>query len=341
MRFLVGMLLTAVMVIMIARAADAETLELGWLDGPVEGGGGGSGVPQPPDPKPSGPKSSDPKPSGAQSAIDRAREAKQRLCLNEHLAADQRLAVCSSLINAPTGDPKALVSIYIGRADAYVAKNDYGHAQADFDEAVRIDPSNSGSLNSRGHLFLQMKQYDRAIADFDQAIKVNPRDASPWFNRGRVHEAKRQIDSALQDYSSAIEINPGMVGAYIFRAIIFENKARYDFDAYLNEGSFEERAIADYGHIQQLLPQYVDAYNNRGSLYQSLRKYNLAIADFTQAIQLDPSQVMYIRNRAISYTSARRYELAIADYRAALKLNLDVATRSQIEGALKDLGATP
>jgi tetratricopeptide (TPR) repeat protein len=275
------------------------------------------------------------------SPVDRAREARQRICLNEAFPADQRLLICTSIIKGPPGDPKALVSIYIGRGNAYVAKNDYAHAQSDFDEATKIDPSNAGPLNGRGLMFVKMKQPDRAIAEFDQAIKLNPKDAIPLFNRGNVYRAKRQIDRALQDYNSAIEVNPGLIGAYMVRAAVFDDKSRYDFDAFLNEGSFEDHAIADYSQVIQLAPKFVSAYNDRGSLYQRERKYDLALADFTQAIQIDPNNVLYIRNRAITHAIARHFELAIADYRAALKLDLDPATRNQIQTALKDLGAAP
>ena len=312
MRFLVSMVLTAITAIMIARGADAQTLD-----------------PQPSEAKPS------------VAPVDRAREVRQRLCLNEHISADQRLLICTSIINAPPGDPKALASIYISRGSAYMAKNDYGHALPDFDEAMRIDPGSPGPLIGRGEAYLKKKQFDQAIADFDRAIKLDPKDAIPWVNRGYADRGKGQIDRALQDYNRAIEIDPSSIDAYRVRAQLFDEKASYDFDAFLNEGSFENRAIADYNQVLRLSPKDEFSYNNRGTLYQRERKYDLALADFTRAIQLNPSNPLYIKNRAITYTMTRQFELAIADYRKMLSLQVDVAARKQIETALNELGAAP
>jgi tetratricopeptide (TPR) repeat protein len=264
----------------------------------------------------------------------------QRICLADGTSPDQRLTSCSALIaHGDHADTQTLATIFVSRGNAYLAKSDYGHAQADYDQATRLDPSNIYAFDGRGLVFANQKLYDRAISEFDQAIKLSPKNPIPLTYRGNAYREKGRLDRALQDYNAAIEINPKWTNAYFGRALTFQEKARYDFDAFLNEGSFDGRAIADYEQVIRLNPKGASAYNNRGNIYQSERKYDLAIADFTQAMQLNPSEPLYVKNRAYSYRSSGKYDLAIADYRQALTMKVDNSTRKQIETALKELGA--
>jgi tetratricopeptide (TPR) repeat protein len=236
-----------------------------------------------------------------------AQSQERTLCLAGSTPADQRIASCSAVIaSGQGGDAKVPANIFLGRGNAYLAKADYAHALADYDQATRLDPSDS-----------------------------NP------FNRASAYRQEGRFDQALQDYTRAIEIDPLSSSAYFGRAVTFMAKADYDFDALLHEGSLEERAIADYSKVLELAPKNGDAYNNRGNAYLRVHKNNLAVADLTQAIQLDPSDPVFITNRAIAYAATRQYNLAIADYRQALTLKIDADTRKRIGKALDELGAAP
>ena len=50
-------------------------------------------------------------------------------------------------------------------------------------------------------------------------------------------------------------------------------------------------AIDDYTRAIDLNPNYVEAYNNRGAIYNNIREPELAIADFDKVIELDPNYV--------------------------------------------------
>jgi len=142
----------------------------------------------------------------------------------------------------------------------------------------------------------------------------------------------------LQDYDAAIAINPKRVNAYFGRALTLQRKASSDFDAFLNEGRFEELAVAEYGKVLQIAPRDAVALGNRGQLYHTLRKYDLAIADFTQAIEINPANPQLLRDRALTYRMIRRFDLAIADYRNALAVTQDADGRKLIGELLAELG---
>jgi tetratricopeptide (TPR) repeat protein len=62
------------------------------------------------------------------------------------------------------------------RGDFRREKEEYELAMADYDEALRLDPKNSGAYGGRGNVWYSRQQYDRALADYDEAIRRNPGD---------------------------------------------------------------------------------------------------------------------------------------------------------------------
>ena len=121
------------------------------------------------------------------------------------------------------------------------------------------------------------------------------------------------------------------------RALAYQDKAVSDFDAYLNEGRYEDMAIRDYDEAIRLIPKgNAAAFNNRALVLVSLRQYDRAIADYDEALRLEPNNGTYLKNRGNTFRSAGKYAPAIADFRKALALKLDEPARKQIEKALKD-----
>ena len=65
------------------------------------------------------------------------------------------------------------------RADAWRMQKQYDKAFADFDQAIRLDPSDPLSHTSRGDGWTERKEYEKAFADFNEAIRLDPSDPYP------------------------------------------------------------------------------------------------------------------------------------------------------------------
>ena len=265
----------------------------------------------------------------------------QRICLDDATPPAQRTAACTIVLtNTPPAEARELSRVYFSRGNAYLNLGVYDRALADFDVVTKANPNFSGPFNSRGVAFLRQKQLDRAIAEFDQATRLSPNDPVAFSNRGDAYRDMGRFDRALQDYNAAIAINPKWVNAYFGRGAALQQKASSDFDAFVNEGRFEELAIAEYDKVLQIAPRSAGALGNRGQLNHALRKYDLAIADFTQAIEISPANPGFLRNRALTYRMMRRYDLAIADYRSAMAVTQDAEGRKLLAELLAQLGVT-
>jgi Tfp pilus assembly protein PilF len=91
-----------------------------------------------------------------------------------------------------------------------------------------------------------------------------------------------------------------------------------------------QSAIAYYDQAIKLMPNhipnYANAFNNRGTHRRALGDYEGAIADFDQAIKLMlPRRVDALLNRGLAYLDLNDHQRAIVDYDLAIKLKPNYA----------------
>ena len=96
--------------------------------------------------------------------------------------ADNIIAVCGALLeNEKTAKPDRIKAL-IARAGAYGHKDQVDRAIADYDVALRLDPTQADIFNTRGELWRRKGDRPRALADFAAAIKLNPDHAAARAN---------------------------------------------------------------------------------------------------------------------------------------------------------------
>ena len=84
-----------------------------------------------------------------------------------------------------------------------------------------------------------------------------------------------------------------------------------------------DEAIQDLSKALALNPNDAFAYNERGSIYFELEKYEQAIQDFDKVIEFkDFYEPDAYRRRGNAYLKLEQYERAIRDYNEAVKINL-------------------
>lgn len=80
------------------------------------------------------------------------------------------------------------------------------------------------------------------------------------------------------------------------------------------------QAIKEYSESIRLDPEYVAAYNARGTAYDDLGLHKRAIEDYNEAVRLDPEYAMAYYNRGYAYYDLDQHERAIQDYNEAVRL---------------------
>jgi tetratricopeptide (TPR) repeat protein len=85
----------------------------------------------------------------------------------------------------------------------------------------RPEPRDANVSFPRAFLRLEQKDYDHAIADFDEVLKVYPTNARAYYGRGLCWQYKREFAKALADFNHVIRLNPRNWEAYNRRAWIW------------------------------------------------------------------------------------------------------------------------
>jgi tetratricopeptide (TPR) repeat protein len=204
-------------------------------------------------------------------------------------------------------------SAYNHRGLIWGRRQEYDIAIADYNEAIRLDPSYASAFMNRAIAWRAKKEYDKAIADYDKAIRLDPGYASAFNNRGNALRAKKEYDKAIADFNEAIRLDPGLAPAFMNRGYAWQHKKEYD------------KAIADYDKAIRLDPGYALAFNNRGNAWRDKKQNDKAIADYGEAIRLDPRYAPAFYNRGNIRRDQKEYDKAIADYDEAIRLDPGLA----------------
>ena len=109
---------------------------------------------------------------------------------------------------------------FVGRASAYMLKEEFRQAIADFTEAIRLAPGDEYTYLHRGIAYHTVNEPDNAISDCSEAHRINPQDVNPLINRGIVYYSKKGLyDLAIQDFTEALDIDRKEINALINRGI--------------------------------------------------------------------------------------------------------------------------
>ncbi|MBR0780837.1 tetratricopeptide repeat protein [Bradyrhizobium iriomotense] len=233
---------------------------------------------------------------------------------------DERIAACTSVLDAGKFGERGVISARFNRASAYSKKGAFELAVADYSELIRLHPQNVYAHYNRAYSYYQLGELDRAIADYGEAIRLNPKDQRAYYSRGVSYSTKGDFDRAIADYTRAIELkldpslaaggarpfyhggdlaptdpgpsaqfNPLHRAAYLARGVAQSKKGNID------------GAISDYEAALALDPGYPPAYVYRAGAYRAKHELARAMDDCDRAVAFDPKDPNTYMCRTFSY----------------------------------------
>ena len=129
--------------------------------------------------------------------------------LSSHNAGQYTSAISlytSILKMAPQDHLKAIVRVHRGMA--YFAEGDYKAAMDDFDESIRLNPTNAKALYYRGVIFQLLEDYEASREDLTRSVRLNPFQFDAFFQRAQTFYHLGDYSRALEDCENAISIEP-------------------------------------------------------------------------------------------------------------------------------------
>lgn len=227
-------------------------------------------------------------------------------------------------------DPKQHAAALVLRAQV---REDIEQRLKDYDEAIKLDPTNAEAWQGRAVTYLEQGDADKAIADLnkmleqnkdnvnarlalaealtnlekfdeartqvDEAIRIKPDSSLAYTLRARLHLIQEDAKSALADLDQALKVNPQDLAALMIRARV--HLSEEDLEAAKKD--VEQALLISPGLVQGILIRSMIAAEE-GRLAE-------AIADIELLIQDDPENTAWHLQLASYYITDKRHSKAL------------------------------
>jgi GT2 family glycosyltransferase/MoaA/NifB/PqqE/SkfB family radical SAM enzyme/Tfp pilus assembly protein PilF/glycosyltransferase involved in cell wall biosynthesis len=100
------------------------------------------------------------------------------------------------------------LSVFSDMGDCKANLGDYSEAERLYEEGLRNDPENTGSLVGQGIVRLLQGKHVKAVTSFNKALKLEPTDTKALCGLGMVRNVQGKQKEALECFSCALDADP-------------------------------------------------------------------------------------------------------------------------------------
>ena len=94
------------------------------------------------------------------------------------------------------------------RGFSYSRLNDHSRAEADYTEAINMDPGDTQSHMNRAYLYRLMNRTEEAVGDYDDVISQDPRNGEAFMGRGMSYHSLGNYRRAERDIQMSRYLRP-------------------------------------------------------------------------------------------------------------------------------------
>jgi tetratricopeptide (TPR) repeat protein len=150
--------------------------------------------------------------------------------LHPHLAtANYNLSLLSdgdskkgALLDAALAENASIPYIYAERAYDKMKAGNFTGALYDYNEAIRLDPTEKTYFLNRGLIHEKLLHYTAAYQDYTHALRLDEHFEKAWLNRGNVLMRQQLYEKAIDDYTNALLFNRNYGQAFYNRALAYQ-----------------------------------------------------------------------------------------------------------------------
>jgi len=193
------------------------------------------------------------------------------------------------------------------RARNYQALGQPEKAVIDYDQAIRLFPTNRLVPYHRSTALMDLDKYKEAIPGLLHTFSFNPDYIWTTYNLARCYYKTDMPDSALYFVNIHLQQHPDDDDGYDLKGDLY-----YDRDDYAN-------AVDLYNQAIHLSPAREIFYEDRGNAYFYDQKYSDALTDFLKAVQLDKHRAFSADRVSDCYYQLKEYKKAISYDQMAVK----------------------
>ena len=189
-------------------------------------------------------------------------------------------------------------------------------AIAQYNEALRLQPSYPGALNNLGNALDKSGRTPEAIAMYESAVRLEPKYAAAHYNLGRALDRSGRTGEALAHLEESLRIEPGFA------------QGRVDYGGALLRSGRSAEAIEQYQAALGAVPGFAAAHHGLGTALLQMGKLPEAVEELGTALRLEPDDARAHFELANALVESGRIQEAIGSYEEALRIEPDLAEAS-------------
>jgi tetratricopeptide (TPR) repeat protein len=183
---------------------------------------------------------------------------------------------------------------------------DYNTAAELFSNSLMAKPGFDKALMNRAIAYSNLKRYNEALQDINLAISAKPANADNYFNKSLIYSGMGLRDSQQVALDQCLRLNGEHGDAAYYKGLLSFEAGDYD------------KAIGYYNIAITTRPNFVFAYNDRGSAKRMKDDYAGAISDYEKAISLDSNSAFIYNNLGTALRMNKEFDKARRAYSIAL-----------------------
>ena len=160
---------------------------------------------------------------------------------------------------------------------AYLRKEMYAQAEAEFQQALVIAPRYIYAMIGLAEVYFETDRVNEAIELLEKAISLRPEMPTMRYQLGNYYLVKGRLDDAIAQWNETVRLDPGFPETYLKLG-----------QAYQDKGQYEEAIVSFKGAIQ-VDPQHAIAHYQLGILYRRRGRSDEAVEHYKRAIEIEPN----------------------------------------------------
>jgi tetratricopeptide (TPR) repeat protein len=222
------------------------------------------------------------------------------------------------------------------RAGVQQALGRLEEAEADYAQAIALDPEYADAYSGQARLYVSLGDHDAARAAYDAAINVDESDVAAYIGRGEAAAAMGESDQALWDYDRAIELDPRSAAAWRGRAAAHQAIAEGFRERMLSAKTVTslQAALRDLDEAVELELDDPTLYAEKMIVLRSLGAYDDAVDTAKRGLTvaaISPESAVWLRGEegealrmwGTDMRSPERLSEALAAFGVAAELTAD------------------
>ncbi len=199
-------------------------------------------------------------------------------------------------------------------AHAYLVKQDYDHAEQQFESVMERDTLSVDDQIRFGQVFVTFIQKDSAVAPyalklFQRIQAAHPSDWRPYWFLGAIDNIVRDDSSALLNFKKVEELAKWNPDGWVGVASVYYDRNRFD------------DAIEVLNEAKKYVPEEFRVHFLLGISYQRNNQLREAASALEKAIQLNDKSVDALTALALTYDQLKRPDESDSIYERALRLD--------------------